>query len=106
MFLQNNLLVMHSPAIPRGQNRDKGTHAASTDFSSHHTTSQLAGNGFGLLSSGWLTWPFSVDQLPLDFENLSEEDVLFPFGFGLERPEDNTNSYAVVHDSDAIGYSE
>ena len=32
------------------------------------------------------TWPISVDQLPLDFASLSEEDVLFPFGYGLETP--------------------
>ncbi|MFO7680424.1 MAG: glycoside hydrolase family 3 C-terminal domain-containing protein [Chloroflexota bacterium] len=30
------------------------------------------------------TWPLSVDQLPLDFATLTAEDVLFPFGFGLE----------------------
>jgi beta-glucosidase len=30
------------------------------------------------------TWPVTVDQLPLDFANASEEEVLFPFGFGLE----------------------
>ena len=32
------------------------------------------------------TWPVSVDQLPLDFTTLTAEDVLFPFGFGLETP--------------------
>ena len=30
------------------------------------------------------TWPSSVDQLPLDFANLNEADVLFPFDYGLE----------------------
>jgi len=30
------------------------------------------------------TWPLSVDQLPLDFKSLSTEEVLFPFGFGLD----------------------
>ena len=30
------------------------------------------------------TWPLSADQLPLDIATLSEADVLFPFGFGLE----------------------
>ena len=29
------------------------------------------------------TWPLSVEQLPLDFETLTPEDVLFPFGYGL-----------------------
>ena len=32
------------------------------------------------------TWPLSVDQLPLDFTTLSAEDVLFPYGYGLETP--------------------
>jgi beta-glucosidase len=31
------------------------------------------------------TWPLSIDQLPLDFDNLTAEDVLFPLGYGLER---------------------
>ncbi|MCA9951308.1 MAG: glycoside hydrolase family 3 C-terminal domain-containing protein [Anaerolineales bacterium] len=31
------------------------------------------------------TWPMSVEQLPLDFDNLSEE-VLFPFGAGITTP--------------------
>jgi beta-glucosidase len=30
------------------------------------------------------TWPISADQLPLDFTTITEEDVLFPFGYGLE----------------------
>ncbi len=30
------------------------------------------------------TWPFTVNQLPFDFDNLDEAEVLFPFGFGLE----------------------
>jgi len=30
------------------------------------------------------TWPVTVDQLPLDFANASVEEILFPFGFGLE----------------------
>ncbi len=30
------------------------------------------------------TWPNRVEQLPLDFTNLSEEAILFPYGFGLE----------------------
>jgi len=32
------------------------------------------------------TWPISVDQLPLDFTNISAEDVLFPYAYGLETP--------------------
>ena len=32
------------------------------------------------------TWPLSVEQLPLDFDTLTAEDVLFPFGYGLETP--------------------
>jgi beta-glucosidase len=32
------------------------------------------------------TWPVSVDQLPLDFTTITEEDVLFPFGYGLTTP--------------------
>jgi beta-glucosidase len=32
------------------------------------------------------TWPLSVEQLPLDFGTLTEADVLFPFGYGLETP--------------------
>ena len=32
------------------------------------------------------TWPLSVEQLPLDFNTITAEDVLFPFGFGLEIP--------------------
>ena len=31
------------------------------------------------------TWPLNIDQLPLDFDNLTAEDVLFPLGYGLER---------------------
>lgn len=30
------------------------------------------------------TWPLSVEQLPLDWETLTTEDVLFPFGHGLK----------------------
>ena len=29
------------------------------------------------------TWPRTIDQLPFDFANLDESDVLFPFGYGL-----------------------
>ncbi len=32
------------------------------------------------------TWPLSVEQLPLDFDMLNENDVLFPLGYGLETP--------------------
>ncbi|MBN1260658.1 MAG: glycoside hydrolase family 3 C-terminal domain-containing protein [Anaerolineae bacterium] len=32
------------------------------------------------------TWPLSVEQLPLDFAALSADEVLFPFGYGLETP--------------------
>lgn len=32
------------------------------------------------------TWPLSADQLPLDFEAVTADEVLFPFGFGLETP--------------------
>jgi beta-glucosidase len=30
------------------------------------------------------TWPLNVDQLPLDLAKLTESEVLYPFGFGLE----------------------
>lgn len=30
------------------------------------------------------SWPLSADQLPLDFTTITDEDVLFPFGYGLE----------------------
>lgn len=29
------------------------------------------------------TWPRTADQLPFDFATLTEEDVLFPYGFGI-----------------------
>jgi beta-glucosidase len=32
------------------------------------------------------TWPVSADQLPLDFTTITEDEVLFPFGYGLETP--------------------
>ncbi|MCO5199113.1 MAG: glycoside hydrolase family 3 C-terminal domain-containing protein [Anaerolineae bacterium] len=32
------------------------------------------------------TWPLSADQLPLDFTTITDEAVLFPFGYGLETP--------------------
>ncbi len=30
------------------------------------------------------TWPINIEQLPLDFNNLGEDEVLYPFGFGLQ----------------------
>lgn len=29
------------------------------------------------------TWPRTIDQLPFDFANLDQNEVLFPFGYGL-----------------------
>ena len=30
------------------------------------------------------TWPLRIEQLPLDFDNLTADEVLFPLGYGLE----------------------